>query len=333
MAILNFGGAEDGVLDVFGSGTYQQSNVYKRSGNYAYRVYNGGADAFGNSVGLYFPAGSTFFFQVGYFNTYSSANNDMLFVAWRNSGTILGGISISNPPNSMKVWLGNKATQIGSIPAGLPVGQWVLIEGRVVIADTGGIIQIKVNGVLYVDYSNQDTKPGTDTTANNLLVGQSATYLDAYDYIDDLMVCDNQGSHFNSWCNGAKIHKCLPTGAGNYSQWTPAGASYNYQCMDDVTPSMDDYVTSTTTGQKDSYAIADAPGGITGIGAVALRYWGQGDGQIKTLIRSGGADYVGPAIDIPGSFNKVDEVHYTAPLGSGWDTTTFNALEVGLEKV
>ena len=323
--LLGFASAEDGLIDLGITGDWAQSNTYARTGIYSYRV--GGGWNFVKSATLSFPERGEIFFQFAV-RIGAAVDNTGAVFGWRRGGTFLGTIA-KDGNNALKVYLGNKVTLVGSIPVGLPSGGFLLIEGRIVLHDTNGVIQIKDNGALAVDYAG-NTMPGADTVMDNLIMGGHVSTLNSYTYYDDILVCDALGTAFNSWPMGIKCHKvAAPEANGNYHQWTPSDGE-NYQCISETPPSMDNYVEGAA-GQKDSYVFGDAPAGLTGIAGVAIRFCGQGNGNIKRLCRYDGVDYLSEAISVPGSFNKVDDVMTEKPGGGGWDEATFNACEFGME--
>jgi hypothetical protein len=245
----------------------------------------------------------------------------------------MGCITLDWHSTGMKVYVGDKATLVGTIGDGIVVNNWTTLEVRVVVG-ASGTIQVRMNGLVVFTF-NGNTQPGTATTINNMVyyvvpmwnhgVGLASTYW------DDLLINDALGSKFNSWPNGVRIHRRKMVSAGNYAQWTPQGAETNVACVNEDVPSMDTYVEPTAPGQRDSYVPEDAPEGLTGIAAVAFRYWGQGGGNIKRLCRLDGTDYLGGPLFLSGSFNHVDDFMYTKPGGGGWDVPTFNAMEAGME--
>jgi hypothetical protein len=336
MSLLAFATAEEGLSEIATVGNVTQSNTYYRGGGYSYKmetVHLG--QNFRASITVPFPSRSTIFFQVAIASDALTDQTDLILVAWRSGANIIGCITLTNGSASLKVWTGNKDVQIGTIPVGLPSdGTFIVLEGKVFIDDAAGITQIKYNGNTYVDFTG-DTKPGTDTTMDSLIIGNVGA-VGGWTYNDDIAIADDQGTSFNSWLNGIKFHRLGITGAGNHAQWTPS-AGANYQCVDEVPPSSDDYVSSETTGHRDSYVVANCPGGLTGIHGLAVRYWGEGGGSIKRLLRVDGADYVSAdTLSLPGAMNSVFEVIPNNPAtGIGWIPADIDngATEVGMEKV
>lgn len=320
MALLAFAGAEDGLAEVTQISSPAIITTNPRTGT---NVFQCGAD---EAVVLPITASSHIYIQGAWRSTGCGATEKYL-LQWKKGATILGCLTHHNTPY-IKVYLGNKATLLDTLGSGLPVFTYMVIEVKVVLHDTNGIIEVKIDGQSVYSYAG-DTMPGADADIDSVaFFGGCVSY---NTNIDDIAVCDNSGAAFNSWMNGMKIHRVAPSGAGNYAQWTPS-AGDNYACVDETPPSMADYVESATPGHKDSYAMGDAAVDVTGIAGVVFRYWGQGGGQIKRLCRVGSTDYLGAALTLPGSFNKVEELMSEKPGGGAWDVSTFNAMEAGMEK-
>jgi len=330
MSILAFAGAEDGLAEGSISGAVDQSSTVARTGTYSFRMSHSLGDRT-NSVVLSHAGRGTVFLQGAIRLANLTSGTDSPIITWRNGGVILGCITADTWQTGMKVWRGDKATQLGSIGVGIPTVSWLLLEVKIKIHDTEGEIKVWANGQSVFDYAG-DTKPGTETTIDNIMYSQVKNNVNYYTYWDDLIVADDQGSYFNTGTQGAKIHRVAITGPGNYAQWTPQGDAANWNCIKETPPAIDKYVESTTTGQKDSYEPANSPV-VGGIAAVAVRYWAQGGITLKRLCRSGGTDYLGSQLTMTGAFGKTDDIMYEHPAGGAWSESSFNAIEVGQEKV
>jgi hypothetical protein len=329
--LLTFAGAEDGLLEISGAGGVIQSNTKARTGTYSFRVSTASNSERYYGFSMLFASRDEIFFQFGINATHLPVAADYSLFSWRNGSVILGCVTVDNGGLGMKVYRGDKSTLLATIGQGVGTNIWTIIEGHIKVHDSDGVIQIKINGSLVMDYSG-DTKPGSETAIDNFaFYNLHSNSGSSYHYLDDIIFCDTSGSYMNTWLNGMKIYRRAMTGAGNYAQWTPHGAANNWDCVDETPPSADEYL-SGTTGQKDSYAVQDAPT-ISGIAAIVTRYWCQGGGSIKRLCRMGGSDYLSSAFSLPGAFSKVDDVMYVRPDNSNaWDVSSFNSVELGMEK-
>lgn len=131
---------------------------------------------------------------------------------------------------------------------------------------------------------------------------------------------------------GGKVKYSRPTGAGTNSAWT--GAYTNVNAAVDSTATVD---SATAAALKQSYAMGDVtvPAGSV-IKSVFHALYAKNDGvapqNIKSLLRSGGADYAA-ASNLSGigtSFAALIERYDNDPATSApWTDTNLNAAEAG----
>lgn len=326
MGLLALLGAEENtLLGVTTTGTVAVSSTQKRTGSYSFRL-NGGTTGMAHAVIVPITGDPTeIYFQVAMWHTnYSIYQTGHKFLQWMSGATVLGCLVTENS-YILGAYTGDKAVQVATASWGLGTGSWSVLEGRLKIDNSSGVITIRCNGSQVLTFTG-DTQPGAVSAITGLIIGNVQVLMsDNYMYLDDIIVCDTNGSYMNSWINGARISRLAPDGAGNYSAWTPSTGS-NYACVDEIPPSDTDYVTAASgSGNKDSYGIAAAGADVSVIKAVAARYWGQGGQSIKRLIRISGSDYLGSAFNLPSALGKVDDIMYVSPATSN----PFTAAEIG----
>lgn len=330
MALLAMACFEDNNLaEVAAYGSAALVAAGARTGTYALEVPRAGAGSeFVNGWTMIIPDTEEIYMQWAVKLTTTGASQEYKIVRWLDSlGIILGGFKYTSA-DEFKVYIGDFVTLVGTTPA--ISTSYTLFEMYLKIAGIGGRIVIKMNGVTVVDYTG-DTKGSGFLGVKQFNHGNVSnnTYVNTLTF-DDILIFDTTGTAFNSWPMGIKIHKlAAPIANGNYHAWTPS-AGDNYECIDEIPPTMTDNLTGVA-GNKDSYAFGDAPG-VLGIAAVVTSFWGQGGGSIKRLCRSGGSDYLSNAFNLSGAFNRVFDVMSEKPGGGGWDVTTLNAAEFGMEK-
>lgn len=185
---------------------------------------------------------------------------------WRNNSTILGGVIANYITQKLEVYSDNFVTKVGEIPVAINAFQ--VLEFHVKIANSGGIIQVRVDmGALAIDFSG-NTKPGADTTINNLQWGEWGGNSSYYVYIDDIILNDTNGTRNNSWPGGLRIIRLAPTGDGATLQWTPTPGPTHSTAVDEVPPVATDKIVAATAGLIDKMVLADCPGDVQTIAAV-----------------------------------------------------------------
>jgi len=140
-----------------------------------------------------------------------------------------------------------------------------LIEVHVVLHDTSGEVQVRVDGIEVIDFSG-NTKGASGSTIDVIRVGQSRDFASAESYTlahDDIGINDTTGSDQASWCGAGGILFLPANGAGPVTEWTVSdGGSNNYEMVDDVPAdgtATYNYTAGTASGNKDLFAITDLP--------------------------------------------------------------------------
>src|SRR5574340_1629974 len=213
-----------------------------------------GARAFLTPYGKYaykiFTDISEGFFRIGW--RISGNYNVFKTVRFRNDTTELITLGLDTANQYFQILVGGSVVATGT--AIYQIDTFYLLEFRVKIDDTVGVAQMKVDGVIDIDYSG-DTKPGTATTINNLaLVSNYNVAVGAADvFFDDLAINDTTGAVDNSWCGDGRVIYLAPNAAGDATQLTPS-AGANYAAVDDRPhDSGSTYVEGITVDNRDLY--------------------------------------------------------------------------------
>lgn len=208
----------------------------------------------------------------------------------------------------------------------LGLGVEYLIEVRYLPHASAGVFQVKVNGVLVIDYSGNT---GTTTPINNISFGKASYWVF---YLDNVVIDDA------AWPGNSKIQAIKPTGAGNSTQWTPS-AGANYACVDEVPPSEADYIESNVIGHLDLYAASDLVGTIGAVKCVQVQALAVAEGaptptNLQFAVRSGGTDYFSGDKLVPSGAAQLAGLWETDPAtGVAWLAGAVNAMEIGVKAV
>lgn len=333
MTMLIAAGAEYNTLlelDSYNGTWIQGSNPAPRSGSYY----------FGNAMWSYyghywlknFPTSSEIYLQLGF---YLTANANIPLLRWRNGTTTLGTITWVGDA-SFKLFTGDQATLVGTTPLLYSANTWYVIELHIKIATSGGILEFRVNGLPMLSFTG-NTNPGGLNAINNIYAGPGSSGNSQNIYYDDIIINDTNGTANNSWPNGARIILIRPNGAGTTTQLTPS-AGANYACTNENPPSMATYVSGNADGLIDTYALADIPDDGRVIQTIrvdnfAIKAGAPAINNLKCAIRTGGANYVSPAIAVPTtSMALLCQKFETNPAtGLPWTIADINALEAGVQ--
>jgi hypothetical protein len=219
-------------------------------------------------------------------------------------------------------------------------GAWYCVEYHLLVDNTNGIGEVKLDGVLEIDFDGD-----TQNTANaniryaNLGSGVQALSNAISGYFDDVAINDVAGSYNNSWIGRGGIYPCFPSDIGEYSQLTPNSAVDNYTCVDEKPPDDDTtYVSSADINDQDSYKIDDlvpTAGTITAVQFITrARLTEAGAGNVGRLMRIGGVDYQGANLPIDTTTYKFcNEILETSPVAPGtnqFSIAEINGMQVGV---
>lgn len=220
----------------------------------------------------------------------------------------------------------------------LAAGQWNYIELSVTISDTVGEVHVRLNGspTDEVSYVGDTKNGGTATTVDRVdfYGGTSNTFL------ADVYILDDTGPTHNNFLGDVVVRTLSPSGNGTYSQLlgSDGNSTDNYLLADEHPYSGTDYSGSATVGQKDAYAMADLPAGISTVYAVQINgMMMKSDAtlaQSRLLLRSGGTDYAGITRNLTTTPTGYYELYTQDPAtSSAWTPAGVNGLEAGMEVV
>lgn len=219
---------------------------------------------------------------------------------------------------------------------------WHQLQIRLVLNTTAGSIQIRVNGATTPDINFTGAlSTATGSVAAVRLGAASSTSTSMW--YDDLYVCDavdataTQGRPNNDFLGDLKVSQLVPSGAGDSTQWTPNTAVANWTTVDESPPNQTDYVSSSVSGQRDLYAMADLPNGGTVYG-VRLGLYAQksdvGASSVKPVLKEGVSGTVTSqtAIALGVSWASLwGTMLAVKAAGTAWSVADVNALQAGVE--
>lgn len=222
------------------------------------------------------------------------------------------------------------STTLGSSASGvISASTWQYIEIKIFIDNAAGTYEVKVGGVSVLSGTGADTQYQTSSGCTKVRISNPAAYLYGISYLDDIYI----GTDF---LGDVRMDDCLPTGAGNYTQFTPS-AGNNYECVDDTDINSDtDYVSDGTVGHKDSYGM----GNLSAIGSqihavcavITARKDDAGSRGITPFLRIGSTDYSGSEISLSDSYHQYQQVWDENPADSeAWEEADVNGAEAGQE--
>lgn len=229
--------------------------------------------------------------------TYNHASG--LF-GWRKAGTVLASVRMTTG-RQVSVWVGGSQAATGTKV--LTDNQVYNLQARYKIHDSTGSLQVKVDGVLDIDYDNQDTKPGSDADFDEFMIGNAGTATGGSNAdFDDIILNDTTGGSNNSWPGIRYIYPALPTGdSGSDNAWSKSTGSAGWSLVDERPYNTSDYVYSTTNAQQQGFThAASGVPAASSVKAVRFDYvaYKISAGQIKVGCRSSSTESLSAALDL-----------------------------------
>lgn len=278
-----------------------------------------------------------------------------------NGGVLYGMVSYSIEKNGcIYVWRGDRSTTLpdagfvflGRTDRALKPGKWYYIEIKTVVDNTSGVVEIHVDGEVWLSLTGQDTYLQPDglphvgwcevalfhLTAGSSSFGASAGTHEWY--IDDVYVADGDTSSTNDVADFWGDHHMQVrqvTADGALIQMVPS-SGVNHENVDDSTPDGDaTYNEAVNALDADLFVCEDAVGGagatIDAMQVVAHVKPGiTGAAEASSVLRSAGVNYAGGTFLIVGSNYRFTRHVWTRdPADNGVISgADFNAFQIGV---
>ena len=216
---------------------------------------------------------------------------------------------------------------------------WHVIEWRTQISTTTtGTSEIWLDGNRVINFSGDNSNTATLNVQELRLgvIAGVATATGAYIAFDDIAINDTAGTVNNGRPGDGRVILLTPNGAGSSTQLTRGGTDTgaNYSQVNEVPPSMSQYVGSATVGQRDLYALANLPVAISAVNVVEVLALAQnsdaGAGNIAPTLKSGATTNEATAIGLATTAGYVTGRWETDPnTTAAWTAAAIDALEIG----
>lgn len=180
--------------------------------------------------------------------------------------------------------------------------------------------------------SGVNTQNGASSDITSYYIGSSTQGANAGTlYVNDFVVRDGSFPLLGDLYVDAKV----VTGPGTYQQFTPSTGTNHAVLLDEIPPNTTDFVSSNTTGHRETNTISPLTGSPTIVFVQATNYMYKSDAGTaiaRTLIRSGAVNAFGDPTTLVGSPSYYTTPFDTDPATSvAWTVSGVNAVEVGIE--
>lgn len=205
---------------------------------------------------------------------------------------------------------------------------WFLLEGHVVVADSGGELDLSIDGAVEFNLS-ADTKPGSATTISFMRFYLSDTSSGDEFNIDDLTMSESAAP-------GDLRYLSKVPDSDDTATWTRSAGADNYALVDEIPPSDADYVETSTNTNQDLYTLTDY---ALNNAINHIVQWIRGlstpsGGEFKMQIKSGATTSEESTSGLATSAEYVSRILEEDPNTlAAWGKTAFNAALAGQEAV
>jgi hypothetical protein len=226
----------------------------------------------------------------------------------------------------------------GTASSAHSMSTWHQVETKVTFST--GVFTLKVDGVSVLSLSGEDLTKTANNYADGLCFGvnggEASGYSNGYYFgISDVILMDTSGSYCKDFLGSRMVEVKVPTGAGNYAQFTPS-AGNNWSNVDEVPPDTSDYNTGDVNN-IDSFTKAALLNPSSTIDAVVCSAYCQtndgGSASYKGLVRSSSTDGLGTELSVPSSWGYLQSFIYVDPnTSSPFTASALDSAEIGYKR-
>lgn len=269
------------------------------------------------STYLYFGITGSNAVSTGFAFKHVEAAAEGILVTFRNNATTHVNLSIQ-PGGTVVARLAGSTEIFSYTIPNFSLNNWYYLETGIVVADTSGSLEFKVNGKTAVSMSGIDTKNGTTSTIDE--VGTESFRQNNRWYITDWYITNNQGpiSASNTFLGDIKILSFLPSQSGDTIQFTPS-ASTNVSQVDDGNSPDDDttFVSASLVDTMDLFRAQIYTGSEDIIYGVSVRTLARktdaGSREFVNVIKSGSSFGFSPSQSLGNGYAYYTDIFETNP--------------------
>lgn len=246
--------------------------------------------------------------------TFSDINNDGQVVL-----KVLSDGSIRAYRGDIGLGATEPATTLGttSSPA-LTAGAWNHVEIKVLLSDTAGTVEVRVNGITVLDLSSLDTIEDAGATVSQFLfsnadLGNGGGFY----YIKDFIAWDTTGTQNNDFLGTVHVYTLTPD-ADDTLNWDVSTGLTGYDLIDETTPDDTDYISADNTPPSASvFTLSDLPPDIVSVKAlipiVRATKTDGGDGNVQMGLISNASTDLGTDRPITSAYTYWWDVSELSP--------------------
>lgn len=243
---------------------------------------------------------------------------------------------VADGTGRLQVFIGGTGSTTSANNA-VSAGVYHYIEMKATIANSGGSVEVRVDGAAVITISGADTQATGNAYANQFELNGYRTQSGAVVF-DDVYLCNDDGGTNDDFLGDCRVQYIAPNGNGTTSQLlgSDGNSTDNYLLVDESTPNSDtDYVASSTVDDKDTYnyeSVTPTSGNVFGVQIVDwIRKTDAGARSFKTVARHSGTEEDSSSVPVATSYTYYLDIRETKPGGGSWSISDVNAAEFGVK--
>lgn len=216
-----------------------------------------------------------------------------------------------------------------------PARGWHYVEMQVVQGTSNGTLNVRVNGVLAITLSAQNTTQGGGPLLTAFVGAVPGEYCRVTTDVDDLYLADTSGTINNTFLGDVRVDALQAQANGALNQWTVEGAASAWEAVSDGDEAT--AIRAATAGLRQTFDVEALPvmttPAIHGVQVTLLaRKTDAGTGRVRGIVASGAQTAVSADIHLQEQLAWHTALFERNPNGNvPWTEGAFNAAEFGLE--
>lgn len=237
-------------------------------------------------------------------------------------------------PTGNLIMVRGDGTVLATSGCPVPVGSYQYVELKAAISATVGTSQLRIDGEIQASYAG-DTTNGS-TTVNCLRMYGHEALSDRGSYIiDDLYLCDGQGSTFNSFLGDIGVFLLSVDHAGESQTWTPSTGINNAAMISDTAPDSDGTYNTTLSSLGDIFyltqpSVPEIDRILAVVQHLSMRMTTPLVSNFTTLLRSGLTEATPNSFSIAGDYEYRSAVYTLNPITvTSWNLISIASMQFG----
>lgn len=242
----------------------------------------------------------------------------------------------------IQAYRGNSGTGTLLGQSGTPslvTGAWQHIEAKVLISDTIGTVEVRVEGVVVLSLAGQDTRSGGATSDVYSIKHDYVSHVgQEYDmYLKDFAYWDDAGTLNNDFMGSIGVYELIPNGDTSLT-WSLSSGSTGFSLIDEAPPVDSDYIyASDPAPAADKMSLTNLPPDVTSVRGLitvvrSLKTDG-GDGNLQIGMVSGASTALGSDRPITTAATYWQDVFEVDPATSAaWTPVAVDAVEIQFDR-